>query len=73
MLEDGKFTFLTSSCIKPHFPYNPLDHALSIHGFKYLAKFLPDLRAQFMLFLGDFIYVDVPKRFGYGVEDYRRE
>jgi len=26
-----------------------------------------------MLFLGDFIYVDVPKRFGVSVEDYRRE
>jgi alkaline phosphatase D len=29
--------------------------------------------AQFMLFVGDFIYVDVPKRFGVSVEDYRRE
>lgn len=29
--------------------------------------------AQFMLFLGDFIYVDVPKRWGSTVEDYRRE
>jgi alkaline phosphatase D len=29
--------------------------------------------AQFMLFLGDFIYVDVPKRFGTTAEDYRRE
>lgn len=26
-----------------------------------------------MLFLGDFIYVDVPKRFGTTIEDYRRE
>jgi alkaline phosphatase D len=29
--------------------------------------------AQFMLFLGDFIYIDVPRRFGTTVEDYRRE
>ncbi|EHK99563.1 putative Alkaline phosphatase D [Glarea lozoyensis 74030] len=28
---------------------------------------------QFMLFLGDFIYIDVPKRFGVTTEDYRRE
>lgn len=69
----GKFTFLTSSCIKPHFPYNPLDHPLSMSGFKHMAKVLPSLGAQFMLFLGDFIYVDVPKRFGTSVEDYRRE
>lgn len=70
---EGQFTFLTSSCIKPRFPYNPLDHPLSIPGFKHLAKNLPSLGAQFMLFLGDFIYVDVPKRFGTATEDYRRE
>ena len=29
--------------------------------------------AQFMIFLGDFIYIDVPKRFGTTTEDYRRE
>lgn len=70
---DGKFTFLTSSCIIPRFPYNPFKHPLSIPGFKHLAKVLPSLDPQFMLFLGDFIYVDVPKRFGYDVEDYRRD
>lgn len=70
---DGKFTFLTSSCIIPRFPYNPFKHPLSIPGFKHLAKVLPSLDAQFMLFLGDFIYIDVPKRFGYHVEDYRRD
>jgi alkaline phosphatase D len=69
---DGKFTFLTTSCILPRFPYNPFDHALSIPGFRHLAKVLPSLGAQFMLFLGDFIYIDVPRRFGSSVEDYRR-
>jgi alkaline phosphatase D len=69
---DGKFTFLTSSCIIPRFPYNPFKHPLSIPGFKHLAKVIPSLDPQFMLFLGDFIYIDVPKRFGYDVEDYRR-
>lgn len=69
---DGKYTFLTTSCIIPHFPYNPLDHPLSIPGFSYLAKNIPTLGAQFMLFLGDFIYIDVPKRFGTDVETYRR-
>ncbi|KAJ5050847.1 uncharacterized protein L3040_002716 [Drepanopeziza brunnea f. sp. 'multigermtubi'] len=71
----GDFTFLTSSCIKPRFPYNPADHALAIPGFKHMAnviKLIPG-GAQFMLFLGDFIYIDVPKRFGTSVEDYRRE
>jgi alkaline phosphatase D len=70
---DGKFTFLTTSCIIPRFPYNPLDHPLSIPGLRYLAKVLPTLQAQFMLFLGDFIYIDVPKRFGMTVEDYRQK
>ncbi|KAM3068890.1 hypothetical protein ACMFMG_004064 [Clarireedia jacksonii] len=73
--KSGSFTFLTSSCIKPRFPYNPFNHALGMPGFKHMAKVLKSLPggAQFMLFLGDFIYVDVPKRFGNTVEDYRRE
>jgi alkaline phosphatase D len=73
--DHGDFTFLTSSCIIPKFPYNPLDHALAIPGFRHMAdviKLIPG-GAQFMLFLGDFIYVDVPKRFGSSAEDYRRK
>lgn len=69
----GKLTFLTSSCIKPRFPYNPLSHPLTIPGLKHLAKWIPELHASFMLFLGDFIYVDVPHRFGSDAETYRRE
>lgn len=69
----SKFTFLTSSCIKPRFPYNPFTHPLSIPGLKHLAKWIPELRASFMLFLGDFIYIDVPHRFGVDAETYRRE
>lgn len=69
------FTFLTSSCIKSRFPYNPTDHALSISGFKHMANVIKSIPggAQFMLFLGDFIYADVPRRHGTSVEDYRRE
>lgn len=72
--KDG-FTFLTSSCIKARFPYNPLDHPLSIPGFKHLSQVIKSIPggAQFMLFLGDFLYIDVPRRFGTSVEDYRRE
>ena len=68
-----KFTFLTSSCIKPRFPYNPFAHPLSVPGFKHLATWVPSLHASFMLFLGDFIYIDVPHRFGVDEETYRRE
>lgn len=71
--DKGKFTFLTSSCIKPRFPYKPFSHPLTIPGLKHLAKWIPELRASFMLFLGDFIYIDVPHRFGTDTETYRRE
>ena len=70
---NSKFTFLTSSCIKPRFPYNAFAHPLSISGLKHLAKWIPELKASFMLFLGDFIYVDVPHRHGSDPETYRRE
>ncbi|KAF3902653.1 hypothetical protein ABW20_dc0105553 [Dactylellina cionopaga] len=67
----GKFTFLASSCIKQRVPYNPLHHPLDIPGFKILGKLLPELKALFMIFLGDFIYIDVPMRPGKDVEAYR--
>jgi alkaline phosphatase D len=70
---DGKFTFLTTSCLKPRVPYNPFSHPLHIPGFDHLAKFIPILKAHFMLFLGDFIYIDVPQRFGNDAEAYRSE
>lgn len=70
---DGKFTFLSTSCILPRFPYNPLDDALAIPGLRHLADKLPELGAQFMLFLGDFIYIDVPERFGKSVDEYRMQ
>lgn len=59
-----KFTFLTSSCIKARVPYNLVDHPLHIQGFNILGDLLhkKTLTPDFMLFLGDFIYIDVPKR-----------
>ncbi len=73
LANDSKFTFLTSSCIKARFPYNPLSHPRSIPGLRTLAEWIPELHAQFMLFLGDFIYVDVPLRHGFDVHTYRHE
>ncbi|KAK0899334.1 hypothetical protein LTR02_009734 [Friedmanniomyces endolithicus] len=69
----GTFTFLHTSCLKNNFPYNPFSHTLSNAGLKHLATALQGVKAQFMLFLGDFIYIDVPRRHGSKVEDYRRE
>lgn len=68
-----RFTFVHSSCIKLNFPYSPLSHPLSAAGLRYVADIASDLKAQFMLFLGDFIYVDVPRRKGVELETYRRD
>ncbi|OQO13857.1 hypothetical protein B0A48_00732 [Cryoendolithus antarcticus] len=70
---EGVFTFVHSSCLKNNFPYRPFRHALSNPGLKHLSAALLGLKAQFMLFLGDFIYIDVPRRPGVMAEDYRRE
>lgn len=67
--DNGKFTFLSTSCIVNRLPYNPLDHPLSIPGMRYLSNLLPNLGAQFMLFLGDFIYADVPREWGESAAD----
>ena len=66
------FTFLHSSCLIPRFPYS-FSHPLHIPGLTYVAKWIPQLQPYFMLFLGDFIYVDVPFRQGSDKEAYRRE
>ncbi|MCJ1313202.1 hypothetical protein MMC25_006879 [Agyrium rufum] len=73
-------TFLSSSCLKPHFPYSPFSHPLSIPGLSLLrTHVLPQLstlsvpKPSFMLFLGDFIYIDVPRRLGFDVSTYRSE
>jgi alkaline phosphatase D len=70
---EGPFTFLSTSCVVSRLPYNPKDHPLAIPGMRHLASVLPSLDAQFMLFLGDFIYVDVPRWWGKHVEDYRQK
>ncbi|GFF43291.1 alkaline phosphatase D [Aspergillus udagawae] len=72
-----RLAFVTSSCMKPNFPYNPLSHSLRIPGIETMTETLgklPDLlRPAFMMFLGDFIYIDVPQRFGSSVAHYRSE
>ncbi|KAL2366407.1 hypothetical protein RJZ56_000666 [Blastomyces dermatitidis] len=73
----NRLSFLSSSCMKPNFPYNPLNHPLRIYGLEVISKImskLPSLsRPSFMLFLGDFIYIDVPFRWGSSTSDYRSE
>ncbi|PGH12984.1 hypothetical protein AJ79_03957 [Helicocarpus griseus UAMH5409] len=73
----NRLTFLSSSCIKPNFPYNPFNHPLRIRGLELLSTIISKLptlsRPSFMLFLGDFIYIDVPHRWGSSVSEYRNE
>ncbi|CAG8031505.1 unnamed protein product [Penicillium salamii] len=75
--EASRLSFVTSSCLKPNFPYNILSHPLRVPGIEQmtdvLAKLPKLLRPAFMLFLGDFIYIDVPYRFGSSMSHYRSE
>ncbi|OCK83111.1 Metallo-dependent phosphatase [Lepidopterella palustris CBS 459.81] len=70
---NDKYTFVHSSCIKPRVPYTLSQHPLHIPGFAHLATWIHQLRPYFMLFLGDFIYVDVPQQMGKDSETYRSE
>ncbi|KAF3479479.1 alkaline phosphatase family protein [Arthroderma uncinatum] len=76
-LESTRLNFWTTSCIKAGFPYNPLSHPLRIPGIETLSQVYSKIDQlaipSFMLFLGDFIYVDVPVRFGSAIKHYRDE
>ncbi|KAJ2685730.1 hypothetical protein IWW39_004080 [Coemansia spiralis] len=61
--------FATGSCIKPNFPYRPT-LSPDIRGFASILDHSDDL--DMVVFLGDFIYADLPLYFGSTVEDYRR-
>ncbi|CAL5871349.1 uncharacterized protein PFLUO_LOCUS5599 [Penicillium psychrofluorescens] len=72
-----RMSFVTSSCLKPNFPYNILSHPLRVPGVEQMSAAISKLpallRPAFMLFLGDFIYIDVPFRFGSSMSHYRSE
>ncbi|KAK9319083.1 PhoD-like phosphatase-domain-containing protein [Lipomyces orientalis] len=65
-----RWSMVTTSCIKPFYPYNPFDHSLRIPGLEYLSRFVSLHNVDFVLFLGDFIYIDLPHRFGWTTGDY---
>ncbi|KAJ5689356.1 hypothetical protein N7462_003748 [Penicillium macrosclerotiorum] len=73
----NRLSFVTSSCLKPNFPYNILSHPLRVPGIEQMTEALGRLpkflKPTFMLFLGDFIYIDVPFRLGSSMEHYRSE
>jgi alkaline phosphatase D len=75
--EASRLSFVTSSCLKPNFPYNILSHPLRVPGIESMTEALGKLpgllKPAFMLFLGDFIYIDVPLRLGSSMDHYRSE
>lgn len=54
-----RWSLVSSSCIKPFYPYNPLDHGLRIKGLEHLSNYVSDKPIDMVLFLGDFIYIDL--------------
>ncbi|KAF6829128.1 alkaline phosphatase family protein [Colletotrichum plurivorum] len=62
-----RWSLVSTSCIKPFYPYSPLDHGLRIRGLEHLDAHLASRPAavDMMLFLGDFIYIDLPVALGW--------
>ncbi|KAK1846022.1 alkaline phosphatase family protein [Colletotrichum chrysophilum] len=65
-----RWSLVSTSCIKPFYPYSPVDHGLRIKGLEYLDQYLMQKPVDMMLFLGDFIYIDLPIALGWTPEDY---
>ncbi|KAK2049544.1 PhoD-like phosphatase [Colletotrichum somersetense] len=65
-----RWNLISTSCIKPFYPYNPLSHGLQIRGLEHLDQYLSTNPADMMLFLGDFIYIDLPVAHGWTKEHY---
>lgn len=65
-----RWSLISSSCIKPFYPYNPLDSALRVKGLEYLDDFISSNPVDMMLFLGDFIYIDLPIALGWTSDHY---
>ncbi|KAJ2798853.1 hypothetical protein H4R20_004666 [Coemansia guatemalensis] len=64
-----RLRFGSGSCIKPNFPYR-LSWTPDIYGFRSMLDHSDDM--DMFMFMGDFIYADVPLYFGPDAEDYRR-
>ncbi|RSM01234.1 hypothetical protein CEP52_008667 [Fusarium oligoseptatum] len=65
-----RWSLISSSCIKPFYPYSPLDHGLRIKGLEHLSNYVSASPVDMMLFLGDFIYIDLPIPLGWDAEAY---
>ncbi|KAF4444510.1 alkaline phosphatase d [Fusarium austroafricanum] len=65
-----RWSLASSSCIKPFYPYSPTDHGLRIKGLEYLSNYVSGNPVEMVLFLGDFIYIDLPIPLGWDVNAY---
>ncbi|KAJ2401742.1 hypothetical protein GGI23_001189 [Coemansia sp. RSA 2559] len=63
-----RMRFGTGSCIKPNFPYRP--GTPDVYGFSSMLEHSDSL--DMIMFLGDFVYADLPLYFGAEADDYRR-
>ncbi|GAA5902665.1 hypothetical protein JCM8208_007035 [Rhodotorula glutinis] len=70
--EGTHYTFASSSCLKPGFPYAGPHKKSETAGAKQFLKIAERLGVRFMVFLGDFIYADVPYFAGNGVDQFQK-
>ncbi|GAA6012699.1 hypothetical protein JCM11491_002534 [Sporobolomyces phaffii] len=66
------YTFASSSCVKAGFPWTGPQNKRSIKGAESFLKIAEKVGVRFMVFLGDFIYADVPWYSGASVERYNK-
>ncbi|KAJ2753035.1 hypothetical protein IWQ56_006660, partial [Coemansia nantahalensis] len=64
-----RLRFGSGSCIMPNFPYRP-SWTADVYGFENMLAHSDGL--DMFLFMGDFIYADLPMYFGPSASDYRR-
>ncbi|GAA5976523.1 hypothetical protein JCM10908_005530 [Rhodotorula pacifica] len=68
--EGTHYTFASSSCVKPGFPWSGPTNKLYTKGASDFLKVAERVGVRFMLFLGDTIYADVPWYSGTAVKNY---
>jgi alkaline phosphatase D len=74
LMTNQTFTFFFTSCIFPNFPFQlRLNDPLYFRGLELLADAIPKQKPAFMLFLGDFIYADVPTPHSDSTKEFRRK
>ncbi|GAA6063691.1 hypothetical protein JCM10212_000270, partial [Sporobolomyces blumeae] len=66
------YTFASSSCVKPGFPYTGPHNKRSVKGAASFLRIAEKVGVRFMVFLGDFIYADVPWYAGATLEQYNK-